>query len=128
LLQKMLEFQAPPVIYAIYAIRGLKALSGNENPFKLDNICLYRPPHISPRIPAQQAVFTVHNKPDFDVFAPENVPAGVDVGMWTIPNKTRSSFWLKKYLNRCGINRGSLFPDLDGLALHLGWRYKWGMF
>jgi hypothetical protein len=105
----------------------LTVLSGNENPFKLESVCLYRPPHINPRIPAQQAVFTVHDRPDFEVFAPGNFPAGVEVEMWKIPNKIRSSFWLKKYLNRCGINRASLFPDLDGLAVHLGWRYKWGM-
>jgi hypothetical protein len=29
-------------------------------------------------------------------------------------------------LDACGVNESSLFPDLDGLARHIGWRYKWG--
>ena len=29
-------------------------------------------------------------------------------------------------LDSCAINESTLFPDLDGLARHLDWRYKWG--
>ncbi len=107
---------------AIYAVKGIPLLKGNENPFHLKEIAVYRPPHINPRIPAQRAVFTVHSAPDQEQLRPPRVE------IWELINKTRATFWLKQVLDSCGINRASLFPDLDGLALHLGWRYKWGMF
>lgn len=104
----------------IYAARGLRALKGNEDPFKLDRVCIYKPPHISPRIPAQNGLFTVHPAPSEEELQPPHVE------LWQLA-KTRETFWLKRILDRCGINRTALFPDLDGLAMHLGWRYKWGL-
>ena len=35
-----------------------------------------------------------------------------------------SEFTLKKRLNACGVNKHSLFPDLQGLADHLAWMHK----
>lgn len=110
--------QRPP---AIYAIEGLPVLKGAEDPFALPGVSFYRPPHISSRIPAQRAVFTVHRSPSQEELQPPRVE------VWHLVNKTRTGFWLKQVLDRCGINRASLFPDLDGLAAHLGWRYKWSM-
>ncbi len=107
---------------AIYAVKDIPVLEGNEDPFQLAEVALYRPPHISPRIPAQRAVFTVHPAPErVEIRHPR-------VQVWQLINKTRATFWLKQILDSCGVNRASLFPDLDGLALHLGWRYKWGMY
>ena len=34
---------------------------------------------------------------------------------------------LKLALSRAGINRASLFPDLDGIAGHINWLHKWGI-
>jgi hypothetical protein len=108
---------------AIYAVKGIAVLEGDEDPFGLSEVALYRrPPHISPRIPAQRAMFTVHPAPELEELRPPRVE------VWELINKTRATFWLKQILDSCGVNRASLFPDLDGLALHLGWRYKWGMY
>ncbi|HEX8755065.1 MAG TPA: hypothetical protein VF745_01905 [Steroidobacteraceae bacterium] len=30
-------------------------------------------------------------------------------------------------LDSYGINSASIYPDLDGLAKHIYWRYRWGM-
>ncbi|PYV22901.1 MAG: hypothetical protein DMG24_15455 [Acidobacteria bacterium] len=38
-----------------------------------------------------------------------------------IPARTFKDF--REQLNGCGVNRYSLFPDLDGLCAHLKWRY-----
>ena len=52
-------------IPAIYAVRNVPSVEKTTtNPFTIDKTMLYRPPHISPRIPAQRAVFTVHPTPD----------------------------------------------------------------
>lgn len=109
---------SPP---AIYAVQRLPVLDGTEDPFELATVSLYRPPHISARIPAQRAVFTVHPSPSEEELRPPRIE------VWQLANKSRTGFWLKQLLDRCGINRASLFPDLDGLAAHLGWRYKWNI-
>lgn len=103
---------------AIYAAKGLPEVSGDKDPFEIKEPSIYRPPHISPRIPAQQAVFTVQPVPDRETFRADQVEKWV---LW----KGRPTFWLKMILDACAINRGSLFPDLDGLSDYLGWRYKW---
>jgi FRG domain-containing protein len=104
----------------IYAVRGLRftQMRDEQQPFKVSRPCVYRPPHISPRIPAQSSVFTLHPNPTRN-FA----PAGLYV--WRVPPPVAGA--TKVCLNACAINEGSLFPDLDGLSRHLGWRYKWGM-
>lgn len=107
---------------AIYAIRDVPSVEKKKtDPFTIDKTMLYRPPHISPRIPAQRAVFTVHPTPDQPRFR------GILVEKWKL-EKTRQSFWLKQILDTCAMNRSTLFPDLDGLADYLGWRYKWNKF
>jgi hypothetical protein len=105
---------------AIYAVRNLPVLKGCEDPFTdVKEVSVYRPPHISARIPAQRAVFTVHPRPAcVELKAPR-------VEMWKL-KKGKQVFRFKNMLDACGINEASLFPDLDGLAKHLGWRYKTG--
>lgn len=83
---------------------------------KLDDVMLYYPPHISPRIPAQSSVFTVHKNPN-KPFAPKNV-VRISIG--------RAPLTLKLNLNACGVHKASLFPDIDGLAEYQSWLYKWG--
>ncbi len=59
---------------AIYAIRDLPVRRAHEDPFDKDaDIAIYRPPHISPRIPAQRSLFTVHPRPDEPPLAPPRV-------------------------------------------------------
>lgn len=106
-------------IPAIYATKDLPVLIGHEDPFQLDEVAVYKPPHISPRIPVQSGVFSVHPDPANDAYRPGKYE------VWLL-SKGRRTFWLKKILASCGVNRASLFPDLDGLAQYMGWRYKWG--
>jgi hypothetical protein len=105
----------------IYGVQGLSVITAKEErrPFKLKNVKLYRPPHISPRIPAQRSVFTIHPDPTEDFSSPS-------LTRWVV---LKSACWdIKKILNACAINEASLFPDLDGLSRHLGWSYKWAKF
>jgi hypothetical protein len=106
---------------AIYAVRDLPVLSGTERLDDIREVSIYRPPHVSARIPAQRGLFTVHPSPARDELAPPRSE------VWVLENKSRTGFWLKRVLDQCGFNRASMFPDLDGLASHLGWRYKWGV-
>ncbi len=105
-------------IYAIERPRLFETACDPNTPFSDHTaLTLVRPPHLSPRITAQRGVFTHHPKPT-DKYAPENLRK------WVIPSKY--CFKLKLILDTCVINEASLFPDLPGLAVHIGWRYKWG--
>jgi FRG domain len=53
--------RSPP---AIYGIRNLPEAKKDEEPFGVKEVKVFRPAHISPRIAPQQAVFTVHPRPE----------------------------------------------------------------
>ncbi|MDP2247564.1 MAG: FRG domain-containing protein, partial [Nitrosomonadales bacterium] len=106
---------------AIYGVRNVNTLSMEEeaSPFEVTQVKIYHPPHISPRIPAQRSIFTIHPNPT-EAFNP------IPKYQWVISSDVCGK--IKKILDTCAINESSLFPDLDGLSRYLGWRYKWGKF
>lgn len=110
-------FELKPHDAALWVIRGLSSASNNDrkNPFAVTETKFYRPPHISPRIGAQQSVFTLSPNPTKNLQHMELVK-------FTI--KSSACFQLRKRIDACGINQSSLFPDTQGLGEHLAWRYK----
>lgn len=75
---------------------------------------LYKPPHIAPRIVVQQGCFTIH--PSDYREKNHNWINGPQV-KFVIKRKNRDI--VMKGLEAVGVNRGTLFPDLDGLAKYL---------
>ena len=72
---------------------------------------MFDPPHVSTRIVAQAACFTVH---------PDGAAADGWDGTWldiVIPADTKVGH--RRWLQALGINRAQLFPDMDGLAAFL---------
>lgn len=109
-----------PVIYAVKDLPiAPRNLHNKLN--QLPEVALYYPPHISPNIPAQHSVFTVHKHPNKS-FHPQTWERLVleRKGGATSPITYRLN------LDACGINMASLFPDINGLANHVSWIYKWG--
>jgi hypothetical protein len=107
----------------IYAVKNLP-VSDRALYDKIDELqdgSLYYPPHISPNIPAQRSVFSVHRQPD-KTFEPTNMERLVlrYIGPRTAPITYRLN------LDACGVNVASLFPDVNGLAHYVSWIYKWG--
>jgi hypothetical protein len=82
------------------------------------DVVAYFPQHLTPRITVQRGLFTYHRVPD-RVYRP------LEILKWVIPSKM--CFTLKVILNKCGLNEASMFPDLDGVANHVGWLLKWRM-
>lgn len=74
------------------------------------------PPHISPRISAQNALLTIHGYPT-SIYKPK--------GLEKILITSNFSSVLKRMLINFGISRATLFPGLDGIAADLAWDYKW---
>jgi hypothetical protein len=94
-----------------------------ETPFSKGRTKIFRPRLITRRIAAQGGVFTVHHMGHNESFVPidRNRYLSPRLAKFVIP---ASSFpHIRKHLDGCGVNRFSLFPDLDGLCDHLAWRY-----
>ncbi len=104
----------------IYGVHGLPVIGPKTNPFRLPEVSLYRPSHVVPRIAPQWSVFTVHPHPADDFRG-----SGL-VTTWTIEG-AETCQWIRYVLDSCGINSASVYPDLDGLARHIYWRYRRGM-
>ena len=80
------------------------------DPFNVPQISLVHPSHITRRLTAQSGLFTIHHSPHqaFD----KNV-----LMKFVVPAEHRKE--IKEELSNLGINRVSLFPDLDGLSNYL---------
>jgi hypothetical protein len=104
----------------IYGAAGLPVLDPTRttDPFNVTEVAIYRPRHIDVRIAAQRSVFTVHPDPTSAFDYPQ-------LHAWTVSSKACRD--LKMILDSCAINYASMFPDIEGLARHVGWRYKWGI-
>ena len=81
----------------------------NADPFDIESVVLFAPPHISNRIVVQSSCFTAH---------PEDIDSDeLWDGSWaTIPIVAHRKQFIRNELVQVGINRATLFPDLDGLA------------
>lgn len=76
---------------------------------------------ISTRILNQRGCFTVHNPPDQPVICreSEHIKDAPDLIELTIPYSLKPG--ILSMLDDYGINRVTLFPDLDGLSGHINW-------
>ena len=100
---------------AIYVLRGYKVLSTkiHPDPFEYPQVGKFVPDRITRRISAQLGVFTIHPEPE-KPFLSDSLEKLI------IPNRIRRQ--LKRIVDTYGINRATLFPDLDGLAHHITWQ------
>ena len=100
---------------AIYVLRGYEVISTriHPDPFKYPKVGKFVPDRITPRISAQLGVFTIHPEPE-KPFLSNSLEKLI------IPNRICRK--LKRIVDTYGINRATLFPDLDGLAHHITWQ------
>jgi hypothetical protein len=97
---------------------------GNFNPFSIKSTKIFRPPHIVARIRAQSGFFTAHaiSKNGSFVRLENNNKYKDRLKKIAIPPEKFS--FIRHDLDILGINRSSVYSDLDGLAQHLGWLYQ----
>lgn len=88
-----------------------------ESPFQGARTKVFEPRHVSPRIRAQEGVFTVHKYVDKrNLFVPleyNRVQKGNLEKIFIDPKHFAN---IRFELNRCGVHASSQFPDLDGLS------------
>lgn len=82
----------------------------NINITKLKEIIHFLPSHGSKRLTAQSGIFTIHpdSQPEFDT---------PQIKKFIIPKAKKSEFI--STLSKYEINNSTMFPDLDGLSLHI---------
>jgi hypothetical protein len=91
------------------------------SPFSIPKIRVFIPPHISPRITAQQGLFTVHPLKGSEASDPlENQSRG-RLSLIKVMIHDDHKPILRQQLSELGVNAASIFPDLDGLSSHLQW-------
>ena len=83
----------------------------DRSPFEVSQIGRVDLPHLTPRLAAQSGTFTIHPEPEQDVTD--------NVTMIRIPRTARKE--LKNCLHRYGVNFKSIFPGLEGIAMHIRW-------
>ena len=90
-----------------------------------DEVVLYSPSYIHPRIIAQKGVFTVHKNPTIPLDQTKINDELCLVDKLIIPKTVVSDF--VNDLDWFGINRSFIYPGLDGLAYHLDNKAKGGL-
>ena len=100
------------VIY-VYHNSEYVNIEKHRDPFTQVGVKRFIPRHITPRITAQEGIFTIHPAPSDDFMTNNSVSKMV------IRQDFRRK--LKSLLSKFGIHRASLFPGLDGLADHIEW-------
>lgn len=99
----------------IYRNKFVADVSSSSTPFEDQTIMKVQVPHITQRLTAQHGAFTVHPNPSEEM-GMDQIFASI-----TIPKSIKPS--LKYTLSMYGIDKKSLFPDIDGLANHMNWKF-----
>lgn len=101
------------------AIYGIPCPTICDDPDRTtEDVIAIVPRHLSSRITAQRGLFTWHRKPTKPYDSPQ-------LRKWIIPSN--ECFKLKVILSKAGFNEASTFPDIDGIAKHIGWLMKWSL-
>jgi len=112
------------VIWCVHGIPEIKerteeGAEKGDDPFNLNEVKVFHPPHISPRMTVQRSVLTIHPNPTEDFVHPKLQRLVIE----------KTACWdIKRNLNAAGVSYSSLFPDLGGICQQIGWMYKWAFF
>jgi len=116
--------EQPAVVYLIGHKQGdLVQNLIKESPFGRGRTKFFKPRAITTRIRAQQGFFSVHRYVGADTWVPLQQNLFFKARLKKIEIPATAFCDLRFELDRCGINRASMFPDLDGLCTHLTWSY-----
>lgn len=108
------------IVFAHYSKKQFIDKAKHPNPFDCsEGILRVSPNSIAPRIMRQSGIFTLHNPPSAEL--DKHLPEGDVLMKIIIEPGYQKKFSIE--LSHYGINKLSMFPDLDGLSSHVNWTY-----
>lgn len=113
------------VVYMIqYTDEDLISDPDDVSPFNIERTMYFVPYIRTSRIRVQRGYFSVHQQTEDHRWLPlQEQPAFAD-RLYRIEITPRNFSDIRFDLDRCGINRAAMFPDLDGLCSYLTWSYS----
>ena len=107
------------VVYAHFSPSDFIDTTKKIDPFRCRGIYRVAPRSVAPRIGRQGGIFTVHGPPSHDL--QQHLPKKDKLKRIVIDRSYKKDFAVQ--LSHYGMNRLSLFPDLDGLSAHINWSF-----
>jgi hypothetical protein len=102
----------------VYAYKpDMQVIPDKVHPMDYPGVALFKPMGIVPRITRQGGTFTIHGKPNLPM---EDVMQNTDELDRIVIDRTYRNELVFE-LSHYGVNRATLFPDLDGLSAHVNW-------
>jgi hypothetical protein len=86
-------------------------------PFEVTGVAKVKPVGVAPRIIRQGGLFTIHGEPERPL--DEVMGSNDELERIVISSHYRQEALFE--LSHYGINRATMFPDLDGLSQHINW-------
>ena len=121
-----IEEESESVIYAHFSERSFFNTVRYPDPFSIndeealkDKVYRISARSVVPRIMRQSGIFTIHFPASSAL--DECLPEGDRLEKLIIDKSYRKQFTIE--LSHYGINKMSLFPDLDGLSSHINWSF-----
>ena len=112
------------VIYMFeYKKEDLVSNPNKLSPFGLKRTLFFVPHIVTSRIRVQRGYFSVHPQSISEFGMPLQNARNFGKRLHKIEIPPSSFSDLRYSLDQCGINRASMFPDLDGLCAYLTWSY-----
>ena len=120
----VIESETQCVIYAHFSNHPFFDTQNHPDPFNIDDqevlnnqVFRFSPRSVVQRIVRQGGIFTIHFPPSCSL--DEQLPRGDKLEKIIIDKEYQKQFSID--LSHYGINKMSLFPDLDGLSKHINW-------
>jgi len=102
------------VVYVAHLDDAFDIADEDTNPFEVTKVEFFQPTHVTPRLHSQLGAFSIHPDPTIPYTGP-------NLSRIVIPGEERLNFQIT--LDTLGFSRSTMFPDIDGLAQQLAWRY-----
>lgn len=123
--QNQYSMQKSSYLYILSCNEDLQVdLSKNQSPFTSSLTKVLRPTLNNERIVAQSGWFTAHkyaNKAKRFVTLETNLAIRTNLTQIEIPANIKKDILNK--LSMFGVNSRTIFPDVNGLGMHLNWKY-----